>query len=388
MPRKIVLLINPSREYTRHLLSGFGQYARLHTLWTFYRPLGFDEAACEGKIIPFLRRLKPDGVFMREPPEIDRIIKMGVPIVCVPYTQEQVPGVINLLSDHEAVGKTAGRHLLDRGLRHFAYCGFDDWWWSRRRRDSFCAEVNRAGFPTDVYVAPYAKSRSRRPSGWDEEMRSVGTWLAALPKPVGVMACNDDRAEVVLNACRTADLRVPDQVAVVGVGDDSMICDLCNPSLSSVAMNTQKVAYKAAQSLDRILMGHQSDSPALRIQPTGVVMRQSTDILAIEDAQVVAAVRFIQNQARSPVAVEDVAVHAGLSRRMLERRFRRALQRSVHDEIRRSRLDRLTRLLGETQMSISEIAEAMRFSDAAHMCRFFRREAGISPAQYRKQRLI
>jgi len=380
---KIVLLINPSREYTRRLLSGFAQYARLHTSWTFYRPLEYREPKAGAKLMPVLKALKPDGILMREPRELEDIVKMGVPVVCSPYTHESVAGAVNVVTDHATVSQMAAGHLLERGLRYFAYCGFDDWWWSRLRRDVFCETVRQAGFETDIYKLPRARSERT----WAREMPLIGQWLASLPKPVGVMACNDDRGELVIEACKAGGLKVPDEVAVIGVDNDSVICDLCSPPLSSVATNLRKTAYEAAAVLDRLIQGRQTDRPTLCIQPTHVATRQSTDVLATDDPEVVAALRFIREQARRNIGVQKVVERAGLSRRALEKRFRRALGRSIHGEIQRVRLRLLTQMLVQTQMPVTDIATALDFPDAAHASRFFSKARGVSPLQYRKQHL-
>jgi LacI family transcriptional regulator len=378
---KIVLLINPSRQYTRGILEGIAEYAHLQGMWTFYRPLEYRERNADRRLVPVLKKLEPDGVLMREPPQIKQIVRMGLPIVCFPYSRETIGGVANVITDHEAVARLAAEHLLGLGLKHFAYCGFDDWWWSRRRRDSFRKTVAQAGWHVDVYPS----RRPRAEQTWDRELPRIGEWLRTLPKPVGVMACNDDRGELVMEACKAGSLRVPDEVAVVGVDDDRLICDLCSPPLSSVATSLRKVGYEAAETLDRMIRGQERGHPVLCIHPTHVVTRQSTDVLATDDRDVVKALRFIRRHARASLGVQEVVDRTALSRRALELRFRHTLGHSIHEEIQRVRLERVTRMLVETQKSVSDIATALGFPDAAHVSRFFRKARGVSPIAYRKQ---
>jgi len=328
-----------------------------------------------------LRTFRPDGIFVREPPELDEIIAMGVPIICSPYTQEEIPGVVNVVWDHPAIAQMAAKHLLTCGLEHFAYFGFDDWWWSRRRRDVFCEEIHRTGFHADVYVLP----RSRLERTWDRELPHVVRWLRNLPKPVGVMACNDDRGELLVEASRAAGLHVPGQVAVLGVDNDALICDLCSVPLSSVATSVEQAAFDAARVLDRIIQGQEADKPTLWIRPVHVLNRQSTDILASSDKHVLAALRYIRSRASEVLGVQEVADHSGVSRRVLQKRFRRQLGHSIHEEIDRVRLDLVVKRLLRTHMSVSEVAEALSFSDATHLSRFFHRKMGVSPTQYRKK---
>jgi len=378
---KIALLIDPSRQFTRGILSGIAEYARLQGFWTFYRPLEYRDRTAEHRLPAVLKKLKPDGILMREPPEVRAIVKLGVPIVCFPYTREVIDGVANVITDQEAVAGMAADHLLSLGLKHFAYCGYDDWWWSRRRRDSFCDKVGQAGFHTDVY----------RPSGmpsertWEQELPRIVDWLRDLPKPVGIMTCNDDRGELVIEACKMEQLKVPDEVAVVGVDNDTLICDLCSPPLSSVATNLERIGYDAAETLNHMIAGREKGRPTLWIRPTHVAARQSTDVLAMEDVDVVKALRFIRRAARLNIAVQQVVQHTSLSRRALEQRFRRVVGHSIHDEIQRVRLELLTRMLIESRRSVMDIAQALGFADASHASRLFRKARGISPTEYRQQ---
>ena len=379
--RKIVLLINPSRQYTRGILSGIAQYARFQDSWMFYRPLEYREPKAGRRLLPVLKALQPDGIIMREPPEVKAIIKMDVPTVCFPYTRETVDGVATVVTDHEAVARMAVEHLLNLGLKHFAYCGFDDWLWSRRRRDHFCKAVSGVGYETHVYRLPSQPSQRT----WGKEQPHIINWLQGLPKPIGVMTCNDDRGELVIEACKMAGLDVPDEVVVVGVDNDTLICDLCSPPLSSVAENLERVGYEAAEMLDRMIQGQEKGKPTLYIHPTHVVARQSTDVLATEDVEVATALRFIRRSRQANIGVQEVVEQTKLSRRALEQRFRHVLGHSIHEEIQRSRIALLTRMLFETSKSVTDIAETLGFRDAAHVSRLFRKAKGISPTMYRQR---
>jgi LacI family transcriptional regulator len=378
---KIALLINPSRQYTRGILSGIAEYARLQGLWTFYRPLEYRERQSGRRLRAVLEALEPDGILMREPEEMDAIVGMGVPIVCFPYTRETIDGVANVITDHRAISEVGAGHLLSLGLRHFGYCGLDDWWWSRRRRNHFREEVGRHGFEVDVYQLPSAPSQR----SWDQELPRIGRWLRGLAKPVGIMTCNDDRGGLVIEACKLEGLKVPDEVAVVGVDNDALICDLCSPPLSSVASDLQRIGYEAARMLDQMISGQEKGRPTLCIRPTHVAARQSTDVLAIGDGEVVTALRFIRRSGRLNIGVQQVVEHTRLSRRALEQRFRSVLGHSIHDEIERVRIELLMRLLVETRQPLAEIAQMLGFSDASHASRLFRKVKGISPMTYRRQ---
>ncbi len=381
--RKVILLITPSREFTRGLLRGIAKYSRIQGLWAFYRPLEYREPKGKERLLPLMKTWDPDGILMREPHKIEEIIEMGVPTISCPYTRAKIPGIANIMTDHISVGKMGAEHLLKRGFQRFAYCGFDDWWWSRKRGESYDKTVTEAGYSTYFYKQP--KARTKRT--WDKELPIIADWLLTLPKPIGLMACNDDRGEWVIEACKIAGLSVPDEIAVIGVDNDQLICDLCNPPLSSIVLNVEKAGYEAAALLDKMMAGEKTNNSEIHIQPTHVAVRQSTDTLAIDDSDVVAAIRFIRQHSKNVIQVNDVVNVVTLSRRVLEKRFRSILGHSIHDEIRRVRVEQIIQMLAETDMSISEIAQVLGFPDVAHISRYFRKEKGMSPLTYRKKYL-
>ncbi|MDH7598036.1 MAG: XylR family transcriptional regulator [Sedimentisphaerales bacterium] len=380
--RKIVMLLNPSRNYTRGLIRGIAKYAHLQSDWVFYRPLHYREPTPERSLVEILQELRPHGIFMREPERTEEIIALGIPTVSYPYTVELIPGVANVAADHMAIGQMAARHFLERGFQHFAYNGFDDWWWSRKRREGFCGVVREAGYETHVYELPPKDRRT-----WDKELPAIGRWLKSLPLPVGLMACNDDRAELIIEACRAVGLSVPDQVAVVGVDNDPLICELCSPPLSSVSLGLEKAGYESAALLDQMIRDRTVRPRTIYIEPTHVETRLSSDTVAVTDEYVAAAVRFIRDNSRRSITAKEVADGVLLCRRALEKRFRRILGKSIHDEIRRVRIEIITRMLMDRHLRISDIAEALGFPSTSHLSRYFRSQMGISPLEYRAKHL-
>jgi LacI family transcriptional regulator len=214
----------------------------------------------------------------------------------------------------------------------------------------------------------------------------MADWLKSLPKPVGLMTCTDDRSQDVVEASKIAGVHVPEDLAIIGVDNDELVCELSSPPLSSIALNTQRSGYEAAELLDKLMSRKRIKMANLTIvvHPTHIVTRQSTDILAIEDRDVVAAVRFIRRNAREMIQVDDVVDTVAVSRRSLEQRFRRELGCSVLAEIKRARIDQVARMLVETNLSVSQIALALGYSGVENIARYFRSEKGMSPLAYRK----
>lgn len=372
---RVILLVETSRAFGRELLYGIARYSRSHGPWAFYKETGGLERS-----ISRLKNWGADGIIMRNPKRSDELIAMGLPTILVIHRREEPPGFPRIVTDGPGVARMAADHLLDRGFRRFAYCGFDDMVWSQQRKRAFRERIAEAGFETLVYEQP----TSARNRTWEREQPLLAAWLAALPKPVGLFACNDDRAQHVTEACKTAGVHVPEEVAVIGVDNDELVCDLADPPISSVALDTEMAGYRAAELLDRMMRGGDRTACDIMVHPTHIVTRQSTDILAIDDADVAGAIRFIRQNARRAIRVGDVAEAAALSRRVLEKRFRNLLNRSVHEEIRRVRVDQIATMLVETDLPIAEIAYRLGFPGVEHIARYFRKERNISPQDYRK----
>jgi LacI family transcriptional regulator len=273
----------------------------------------------------------------------------------------------------------AAEHLLERKFPHYAFVGVANQVWSDRRQRSFCERIAAAGFQPHIYRPP----RRERCNIWDREQAILADWLKKLPKPLGVMACDDNRGREILEACQAAHILVPEQIAVVGVDNDELLCELSDPTLSSVALNAELGGYRAAALLDKMMRGSVRKSKRLLVEPLHVVARRSSDILAIEDAEVAASLRFIQNHAAAPIGIDDIVEHVQLSRRALEIRFRKALGCTIHSKIEHVRLERAKRLLLESNLPMPKVAESAGFNTASYFAQVFRRKMGVTPAGYR-----
>lgn len=309
------------------------------------------------------------------------LVRTGLPAVVIPI-REPVPGFPCIFDGEDGPGKMAAAYLLSLGLRNFAFCGFENLCWSQARGEDFGRTIADGGFQTHYYRVP----RSRVQRLWENEQIILADWLRSLPKPLGLMACNDDRGHYVIEACQIAELRVPDDVAVIGVDNDELICDLTAPPMSSVALSHETAGYRGAQLLDAMMSGKKvDDSSVIPLEASRVVTRQSTDVLAIGDPELASAVRFICLHSNEAIQVSDVVDSVAVSRRALERRFRKVFSRSVHDEIRRVRVERVARMLLETDLSVSQIALGLGYPSDKHVARYFRKEKGVTPQQYRRR---
>jgi LacI family transcriptional regulator len=383
MPRipKVLLLVESSRGSGRSVLRGIANYAHLHGPWSCcWEPAGLE------KVWPKLKALDVDGIILRDVDKVEDVLAFGIPAVVVGHGKTEVSNLVNVVTDSEAIGQMAAEHLLSCGFKQFAYCGLrlegeEDVPWSGLRRESFARRIQEAGFGCwDFPLGKPSKS-----SSWPEERSAMTRWLQTLPKPIGLMACNDDRARQVVEACNVAGVSVPYQLAIVGVDNDEVVCGLSDPPLSSVAVNFDRAGYEAANALDCLMSGKGPVPGRIIARATHLVVRRSTDVIAVEDDIVAKALRFIRANAwEGELNVGNVARSAGVSRRLLEKRFRGGLGYSVLNEIRRVRTDKIAQLLVETQMTVSEIAEELGFADVQHFARYFRSVKKMSPLAYRK----
>jgi len=374
--REVALIIETSNGYARGLLNGIIAYMREHESWSVY--LG--EQGRGDDPPRWLRRWRGDGVIARiENARIAAaVVESGLPAVDVSAARK-VAALPWVETDDRAIADAAAQHLLQRNFRQLAFCGDDRFNWSRWR----CEHFRRAAADADVACSVYEPSARAR-SDWDAMEDEIGSWLLSLPRPLGVMASYDIRARHVLDACRRVGLAVPDQVAVVGVDNDEFLCNLSDPPLSSVAPDTRRTGYEAAALLDRLMSGRERRrGQAIFIEPLGVVARRSTDVFALGDPEVSAAVRFIREHACEGIAVKDLLAEVPLSRRVLEDRFRKLLGRTPHDEIARVRFERVRQLLRESRLPLTEIAQRSGFRNAEYLATAFRREFGVSPHAYR-----
>ncbi|MDH7598765.1 MAG: DNA-binding transcriptional regulator [Sedimentisphaerales bacterium] len=380
---KVILLIEKSRAFGRGLLKGIVEYSNLHGPWLFcMEPQVYQKGSLQS--FSWMRSLGADGLIAHtwDRGVIKVILDLGLPaMVC--GIQEPVGRVCRIVTDEVAVGRMAAEYLLGRGFRRFAYCGFEDVIWSRSRQENFCRTVTDAGYPVFVYCRP----RARRSYAPGQEQPIIADWLRTLPRPIALMAGNDDRAQDVLAACKIAGFAVPNEVAILGVDNDELVCGLSYPQLSSIALGTERAGFEAARILDRLMHGQLvgPNDRQVHVLPTHVVTRHSTDIFAVEDREVAEAVRFIHAHSRQPIQVSDVAKAVGLSKRTLQQRFRHVLSRSVHQEIQSSRVNQMAQLLINTNLTVFQIATLLGYPDASNLSRCFRRQMGMNPSAYRKK---
>jgi LacI family transcriptional regulator len=328
-----------------------------------------------------MERWEGDGIIARVQNQVivEEVLATGIPTVDVLGV---VPNRFPLVHVNDVmIAEMAAEHLLERGFRNFGFFGISGENWSVRRRDSFIEAVRKEDGKVDVYELP---RRSPQENNWETMENDLAAWIGKLPKPAGLMICSDQRGPQLLEACRRAGVQVPDEIAVIGVDNDEPLCEVCDPPLSSVSAGHAQVGYSAAGLLFEQMKGSKHQAENILVDPKGVVTRLSTDVLAIQDRKLAMVLRIIRENACHGLEVDELARIAGLSRSVLQRRFRMALKRSIHQEIIAVKLKRAQELLSQTELSLVDIAEKAGFKHQEYMGAVFRARLGKTPAQYRR----
>jgi LacI family transcriptional regulator len=379
--RRVALILDSSRPYQRKIVVGVAAYARETGRWSLYVE---DEPRDK---LPNLRTWHGQGVITAfvEPKYVEAIRGLSIPVVGVEGGSgwyEPDSGIPYFATNNEAVAQMAAEHLIDQGFSQLAYCGMPRNRyniWSHKRAIAFCQAAREAKRPCSIYTGRHLTTRK-----WIELQRGLATWLRSLKKPVGIMAANDARARHILEACHTIGARVPEEIAVIGVDNDELMCEVTDPPLSSVEQGARQLGYAAAALLDQMMSGKRVPQIENYITPERIVRRRSTDVLAMEDSDVAEAVRFIRNHTSDRIRVADILKVIGISRSTLEVRFKRIMGRTVHDEIQRAMIAQAQQLIVEGKLTLKQVAARSGFSHIQHMTTLFRQRIGQTPSAFRR----
>lgn len=384
---RVALLVESSRGYGRGILWGVAKFAREHGPWSIF----FQDLNLCDDTPAWLKSWCGEGIISRlENPDVVGVIqRLKVPAVYLRRVHSNC-GMPSILADNFAIARLCFEHLKERGFRHFGFCGFNGADYSDQRQDGFVAAVQQAGSRCHVYLdaAPPGTGDTTQYEGRGlKDGAAVAHWIKNLPKPIGLMACNDMRGQQVLDACRAINVASPEEMAVIGVDNDDVLCHLSDPPLSSVVPGAERIGYDAASLLARMMAGAKVPGREIFVPPGGIITRRSTDVLAMDDKQIAAAARFIREHACEGIDVSDVLRAVPMSRSTLDRRFMKLLGRSPKDEILRIRLHRVQQLLAETDFPLSLIAEKVGLEHVEHLSRVFKNRMKMTPSQFRSQSL-
>jgi len=375
---RVALVIETSSIYGRRLLEGVTRYIRHNSNWVVL----LEQRSLMDRPPGWLRDWKGDGIISRATTKrlAEELCAAQVPVVELTDRHGDF-GLTHIWSDDLAIGRMAADHFLERSFKNFAYCGYSREAWSSKRMEGFCERLASKGFTVSTYDSPWEDLSA---SALESEESRLIQWALSLPKPVAVMCCNDMRGHQLLSACTTAELLVPEQMAVIGVDDDHLMCELCRPKLSSVIPNPESIGFQAAELLDLWMQGKSPDIKEILVPPMGIELRESSDIRAIEDPIVAAALRMIREDACDGICVQNVLDALNVSRSLLERRFHRLVKHSPQMEIRHVQVKRAMQLLKETEFPLLRIAKLSGFEHPEYLNVVFKRITGQTPGEYRR----
>ncbi len=360
------------------VFAGIRRYAREHADW-------------DCVVQPFIGTLDRNreqtdyhGIITRATAELAlQAAKAGVPVVNV-WSGSPVEAAPSVLPDFQAAGRMAAEHLLQRGFRQFAFQGLARQRGTQLALLGFKAALEAATCRCSTQLV--AKRCAEDARSWERYAARLEEWIAAWERPLGVFTVQDVFSRYLANACQRAGLRIPDEVSLIGCGNEPLLCTQPEPSLSSIDMGFERVGFEAAALLDRLMEGRPAPAAPLLVEPRELVVRRSTDVSVVDHPLVAAALRFIVENSHKGIRVDDVAGHVHTSLRSLERHFRKATGRTMTEEIARLRLERAKRLLVESDEPIKQLASDCGFSDPAYFHRVFLQGEGISPGEYRRRR--
>ena len=381
---QVAVLVDTSRSYGRDIVRGIRRYVAEHGPWSLY----LEPRDLRSRFPDWLKDWPGDGILSRtvDAAMLRQLKATKLPVIELRTTV--LPHSFPFVGmDNRIVGTRVAEHLRNRGFQRFA-CYLDTAEAFFVERSEYFAQTLRAqGFECSLFKSGGAGTKRLR---WDEHQRALSEWLTSLEKPVGVFAVNDQLGFWLLDAARRAGIAVPEEVAVVGAENDNMLCDTASPPLSSVRLRGQAVGYEAARMLDEWMAKQRVPKPGEKhlLAPGDIVVRQSSDIVAVEDPRIAEALRFIRQHATEQIDVTRVARETALSRSVLERRMKALIGRSPGEEINRIRFAAVEKLLTQTDLTLDAIAARCGFTHPQYMAGAFRKRAGMTPGEFRRHRAV
>ena len=379
---KIILLIDFTEDYGKSLLKGVTKYSKENGPWMFCRmPLQYREDLSMDNIIQFAKDWKADGIIAQfyNHANIKKLSETKIPVIVEDF-KERFDEFPNITGGYFEAGQMGAKYFINKGYKKFAFYGFDNIVWSRERAEGFEDSVIKHGEKVHFFNPKKIESREL----WYYKPSALSKWLTKLPKPIAIMACDDERAQNITEACKHSKIKIPEEVAVLGVDNDELTCNLSDPPLSSIGLNTEQGGYEAAKLMRQLIENKDQDHYDIIVRPTTIITRQSTDICATSDQQIAKALNFIHKNIENNINVDDVLKTVSISRRALEKRFLEVTDSAIYKYICNLRIQKFTDRLLESEKSVYEIAIELGYNDNKNLSRSFKQIHKCTPLQYRK----
>ena len=378
---KILLLTDFSSGYSRNLLKGIVRYSKEVGNWSFQRmPLYYRMLYGENGVVEWAKKWQADAIIAQlTDVNIELLNDLNIPIIVQNY-RDRNKAVSNLTGDYFNTGVMAAKFFLNRGYRNFAFYGFKGAIWSRERADGYSHEIEKQGYKLAVL-----ENDNKDKEEWSYNHTVLGNWLQSLPKPVALFACDDHFALQISETCNVYNINVPDDIAILGVDNDDLLCNISDPSLSSIVLDVENGGYNAGKLLHQLITKEITEPFNIVVNPLIIERRKSTEKYAVSDKNIRTILNYIEKNYANHLSVEELVEQVPLSRRVLEKKFKEETGESLYQYIQNYRIDQFTRLLITTDYSLFEAALQSGFENYKNVSRVFRKYKSLSPAEYRKR---
>lgn len=380
---RLILLTDFTEGFAHYLLKGILVYSKGREPWVVCKmPPSYKQRFGLSGVLEWAKRWKANAIIAQfdDFDQVEIFKQNGIVAIAQDF-KSRFTSIPNITADYHLTGSLAAEYFLEKGFQHFAFYGYKDVVWSSERCEGFKARVEKAGLGSTFQDYQHQELEDL----WFYETDPLCNWLQLLPKPVALMACDDNQGNRITEACKICNIKIPEEIAVLGVDNDELTCNLSDPSLSSVDMNIEQAGYETAKLIEKLLTTPSYPYKDVIIQPKRIISRESTNIYATRDPHILTALRHIHQHIESKLNVNDIVRVVPLSRRLLEMRFKAATGQSVYKYIFNLRMELFAQRLLETNEPVAEIALEVGLSDCRNLSRQFRSLKGCTPVEYRKR---
>jgi LacI family transcriptional regulator len=385
MPR-VIFLTDLSEEYAKSLLKGIVRYSKEHPHWVLCKmPFSYRvEHEVEG-VLEWAKAWKADGIIAQfyNTDRVSIFKENGIVAIAQDF-KSRFTEIPNITGAYRLTGQMGADYFIRKGFKNFAFYGFKDIVWSSERCEGFLDELCKNKLEKNFYEYQNTDIKEL----WYYESAPLVAWLKMLPKPVAMMVCDDNQGQHIAQICKQCGIKIPEEIALLGVDNDEAVCTLSDPPLSSINQAVEKGGYEAANLMDRMTQHPDMPGRDVVVYPTHIVTRQSTDIFATNDKYISAVLKYIHQNTDKKLNIEQIICMAPFSRRLLENRFKQEIGMPVYSYIINLRIEKFAHKLVETDAPIVEITNEMGFSDYKNIARLFKKVKGCTPSEYRRKNSV
>lgn len=380
---RLILLTDLAEEYAKRLLAGIVQYSKDHEPWTVCKmPLTYRDIYGIRGVIDWALRWKADAIIGQffNTDHVSLFRENGI-IALAQDFKSRFPEIPNITGDHYKAGTIGAEYFIKKGFKNFGFFGFKDIVWSEERYEGFKSTL----LAHDISAQLFEYQNLGFKDLWYYDYAQILEWLKILPKPIAIMACDDNQGHHIAEICKQYGYKIPEEIALLGVDNDEAICSLSDPPLSSINQAVERGGWEAARLITTMMHDSQYHWQDIIVEPTNIITRESTDIYATSDGHIAKILKYIHQNIDTKLNINDITQLVPLSRRLLEVRFKKVTGYPIYEYISNLRIDKFSKKLIETDLAIVEIAMDMGFGDYKNISRQFKKVKGCTPSEYRRK---